>query len=87
MKYLSYEEYLDEVTTLLTEMYEMDDASAIKLVVGAQDAEYFVAHDDHEEMRTLERAKDDATTLYKASQNKKQTQKKQQQRVWQSKKP
>lgn len=86
MKYLSYEEYLDEVTTLLAEMYEMDDASAIKLVVSAQDAEYFVAHDDHEEMRTLERAKEDASTLYKASQNKKQTQKKQQQRVWQSKK-
>ncbi|MFD2368374.1 hypothetical protein [Pseudoduganella sp. GCM10020061] len=86
MNYLSYEEYLDEVTTLLTEMYELDDASAIKLVVSAQDAEYFVAHDDNEEMRTLERAKEDATTLYKASQNRVQTQKKQQQRVWQSKK-
>jgi hypothetical protein len=86
MSYLSYEEYLDEVTTLLTEMYELDDASAIKLVVNAQDAEYFVRHDDHEEMRTPERAKEDAATLYKASQNKQQTQKKQQQRVWQAKK-
>ena len=37
-------------------------------------------------MRTLERAKDDAATLFKTSQNKKVTQKKQQQRVWQSKK-
>lgn len=86
MKYLSYEEYLDEVTTLLTEMYDLDDASAIKLVVTAQDAEYFVAHDDHEEMRTLERAKEDATTLYKANENRKQTQAKQQQRARQGKK-
>lgn len=86
MNYLSYEQFLDEVTTLLTEIYELDDADAIKLVVAAQDAEYFVAHDDHEEMRTLERAKEDATTLFKASQNKKSTQKKQQQRVWQNKK-
>lgn len=86
MKYLSYEEYLDEVTTLLTEMYDLDDATAIKLVVTAQDAEYFVPHDDHEEMRTLERAKEDAAALFKANQNRQQTQKKQQQRVWQSNK-
>lgn len=86
MNYLSYEEYLDEVTTLLTEMFELDDAAAIKLVVDAQDAEYFVRHDDHEEMRTLERAREDAAALHKASQDKRQTQKKQQQRVWQNNK-
>lgn len=86
MKYLSYEAYLDEVTTLLTELYDLDDAAAIKLVVDAQDAGYFVRHDDHEEMRTLERAKEDAVALHKAHQDKVKTQKSQQKRVWQSKK-
>ena len=28
---MTYEEYLDEVTTLLTELYDLDDESAIKL--------------------------------------------------------
>ena len=87
MKYLSYEAYLDEVTTLLTELYDLDDAAAIKLVVDAQDAEYFVHHDDHEEMRTLERANQDAVALHKAHLDKVKTQKSQQKRVWQSKKP
>lgn len=86
MTYLSYEQFLDEVATLLTEMYDLDDAAAIKLVVTAQDAEFFVKHDDIESMRTPEQAKLDAATLYKADQNRKATQKKQQQRVWQGKK-
>ena len=54
---MTYEEYLDEVTTILTELYELDDAAAIKLVVDAQDAEFFVQHDDKPEMCTLEQAK------------------------------
>lgn len=83
---MTYEEFLDEVTTLLTEMYELDDAAAIKLVVDAQDAEYFVAHDDHEAMRTLERARADAKALFETRQQKVQTQQKQQQRRAQSKK-
>ena len=78
---MTYEEYLDEVTTILTELYELDDAVAIKLVVDAQDAEFFVRHDDHTEMCTLEQAKKDAVALFEAKQNKQQTQKKQQQRV------
>lgn len=78
---MTYEDYLDEVTTLLTELYDLDDAAAIKLVVDAQDAEFFVPHDDHEAMRTTEQAKKDAETIYQAKQNKSQTQKKQQQRV------
>ena len=78
---MTYEEYLDEVTTILTELYELDDAAAIKLVVDAQDAEFFVRHDDHPEMCTLEQAKKDAVALFEAKQNKQQTQKKQQQRV------
>jgi hypothetical protein len=85
MTKLTYEEFLDEVTTILTELYDLEDDAAIKLVVDAQDAGFFVAHDDHEEMRTVERAKEDAVTLYQDKQNKQQTQKKQQQRVRQKK--
>ena len=83
---MTYEEFLDEITTLLTEIYDLDDAAAIKLVVDAQDAEYFVAHDDHEEMRTVERAKADAKALYEQRQHKVATQQKQQQRRAQQKK-
>ena len=66
MPNLTYEAYLDEVATLLTELYDLDDAAAIKLVVDAQAAEYFSPHDDHPAMRTLTRAREDAVTLYKA---------------------
>jgi ABC-type iron transport system FetAB ATPase subunit len=67
---MTYEEYLDEVTTLITEKYNLSDAAAIKLVVKAQDADFFVAHDDDETMRTLDRAHQDAKTIYLASQKK-----------------
>ena len=83
---MTYEEFLDEVTTLLHELYDLDDAAAIKLVVDAQAADYFVAHDDVPEMRTIEQTKKDAAALYEAKQNKVQTQKKQQQRLSQKKK-
>jgi hypothetical protein len=85
MTTMTYEAFLDEVTTLLTELYEMDDAAAIKLVVDAQDAEYFVDHDDKEELRTMAQAKKDAVALYERKQNKNLTQQKQQQRVRQKK--
>ena len=78
MDNLTYEAYLDEVTTLLTELYDLDDATAIKLVVDAQAAEYFSPHDDHPDMRTLARAKEDAVALYKARQARVDTQAKQQ---------
>jgi hypothetical protein len=78
---MTYEEYLDEVTTILTELYDLDDSAAIKLVVDAQAAEFFSLHDDLPAMRTPEQAKKDAVTLFEAKQNKQQTQKKQQQRV------
>lgn len=64
---MTYEEYLDEVTTLIAEKYGVKDAAAIKIVVDAQDKEFFVAHDDKPEMRTVERAHQDARTLYQAS--------------------
>jgi hypothetical protein len=86
MTNLTYEEFLDEVTTLLTEIYDLDDAAAIKLVVDAQEAEFFTRHDDLPEMRTVEQAKKDAITLFEDKQKKTETQKKQQQRVRQKNK-
>lgn len=62
---MSYEAYLDEVTTLITEKYDISDDDAIRLVMRAQDAEYFVAHDDDASMRTLERAHEDARTVFR----------------------
>ena len=85
MSILSYEQYLDEVTTLLTELYELDDAAAIKLVVDAQEADFFSVHDDVPDMCTIEQAKKDAIALFERKQNKQHTQKKQQQRVRQKK--
>lgn len=78
---LTYEEFLDEVVTILTELYELDDAAAIKLAVDAQEAGFFSIHDDRPEMRTVEQAKKDAITLFEAKQNKLQTQKRQQKRI------
>jgi intracellular sulfur oxidation DsrE/DsrF family protein len=82
---MTYEEYLDEVTTILTELYELDDAAAIKLVVDAQAADFFVVHDDQPELRNAEQAKKDAMKLFESKQNKQKTQEKQQQRVRQKK--
>lgn len=67
---MTYEEYLDEVTTLITEKYNVSDAAAIKIVVKAQDAEFFVEHDEKEALRTVDRAHQDAKALYLASQTK-----------------
>ncbi len=64
---MTYEDYLDEVTTLITEKYNLSDAAAIKLVVKAQDAEFFVAHDQQEALRNLDQAHKDAKTLFLAS--------------------
>ena len=83
---MTYEEFLDEVTTLLSELYDLDDATAIQIVVDAQAADYFVTHDDKEALRTLAQAKLDAAALFEAKQNKNQTQRKQQQRHAQKKK-
>lgn len=85
MANLTYEAFLDEITTLLTELYDLDDEAAIKLVVDAQADDYFVAHDDHEEMRTLEQAKKEAVALYENKQNRAQTQGRQQLRARQKK--
>lgn len=61
---MTYEEYLNEVTTLIYELYEVDEDYAVKLVVIAQDNEFFVKHDEQPEMRTQAQAEIDAETIY-----------------------
>lgn len=61
---MTYEEYLDEVTTLITEHFNVSDEEAIKQVMRAQEDGFFSEHDDHPEMRTQERAEQDARTVY-----------------------
>ena len=62
---MSYEEYLDEVTTLLTEIYGMDDEPAIRTVMRAQADDFFSGHDDDPAICTLERAHRDASAVFK----------------------
>jgi len=63
---MTYEEYLDEVTTLITEKYNVADAEAIRMVVKAQDEEFFVQHDEVASMRNIDQAHKDAKTIYMA---------------------
>ena len=64
---MTYEEYLDDVTTLIHEKYGIPDAAAIKLVVDAQDKEFFVKHDDDKKLRNIDQAHKDAKTIYEAA--------------------
>lgn len=68
---MTYEEYLDEVTTLIVEKYHLADEAAIRLVVDAQEAEFFVKHDDDNKLRNVDQAHQDARTLYQAAYGKK----------------
>lgn len=61
---MTYEEYLNEVTTLIYEKYHVKEAEAVKYVVRAQAADFFTLHDDDPAMRTQERAEQDAKTIY-----------------------
>lgn len=62
--HLSYEEFLDEVTTLITEKYAVADAAAIGMVMRAQADNFFSVHDDEPTICTLERAHKDAKTVF-----------------------
>lgn len=62
---MTYEEYLDEIATLLTEIYTLADEVAVGIVMRAQDDEFFSPHDDDPSMCTLERAQQDARTVFK----------------------
>lgn len=62
---MTYEEHLDEVTTLITEKYNVADKAAIDMVMRAQADDYFSGHDDDTSICTLDRAHQDAKHVYK----------------------
>ena len=62
---MSYEEFLDEVTTLITEKYDLADDAAIQMVMRAQADDFFSRHDDDPALRTLARAHQDANLVFK----------------------
>ncbi len=63
--HMTYEAFLDEVTTLITEKYDLADEAAIKMVMQAQEDEFFSGHDDNPKICTLDRAHEDARTVFK----------------------
>ncbi|MCB1886154.1 MAG: hypothetical protein KDH20_00990 [Rhodocyclaceae bacterium] len=62
---MTYEEHLDEVTTLITEKYNVADQVAIDMVMRAQAKGYFSGHDDTPSICTLDRAHEDARYVFK----------------------
>lgn len=62
---MTYEEHLDEVATLLTEEFDMSDDTAIQMVMRAQADDFFSGHDDDPSICTLERAHQDAKTVFR----------------------
>ena len=62
---MTYEEHLDEVTTLITEKYDVADEDAIAMVMRAQADDYFSGHDDDPSICTLARAHQDARTVFR----------------------
>ncbi len=62
---MKYEAHLDEVATLLTEIYTLSDEKAIALVMRAQADDFFSAHDDDPSLCTQERAELDARAVFK----------------------
>lgn len=65
VKHMTYEAFLDEVTTLITEQYDVADEDAIAIVMRAQEDEFFSGHDDTPEICTLDRAHEDARNVFK----------------------
>jgi len=64
-KQMTYEAFLDEVTTLITEKYDVADEVAIQMVMRAQEDEFFSGHDDNSKICTLDRAHEDARAVFK----------------------
>ena len=62
---MTYEEHLDEVTTLITEKYNATDEAAIRMVMRAQADDFFSGHDDDPAICTLERAHQDARAVFR----------------------
>lgn len=62
---MTYEEHLDEVTTLIYERYDQDEKDAIDMVMRAQADDFFSAHDDDPSLCTQARAEEDARAVFK----------------------
>jgi hypothetical protein len=62
---MTYEEHLDEVTTLIFEKYDVTEQKAINMVMRAQADDFFSGHDDDPAICTLDRAPLDAKAVYK----------------------
>jgi hypothetical protein len=62
---MNYEAFLDEVATLLTEIYTLSDETAIGIVMRAQEDGYFSAHDEDPALCTQERAEQDTRAVFK----------------------
>ncbi len=62
---MSYEQYLDEVTTLIYERHDLSEKAAIRIVMLAQADEFFSRHDDEPSIRTQARAEQDAETVFR----------------------
>ncbi|CAI09610.1 MULTISPECIES: hypothetical protein [Aromatoleum] len=62
---MTYEEHLDEVTTLITEKYDVEDDEAIRMTMRAQADDFFSGHDDDPSLCTLDRAHQDAAAVYR----------------------
>jgi hypothetical protein len=65
MKPMAYEQHLDEVTTLITQKYDVTDDVAIAMVMRAQADGYFSGHDDDPKFCTLDRTHEDARVVFK----------------------
>lgn len=63
--HMTYEAFLDEVTTLITEKYDIADDAAIQLVMRAQADDFFSGHDDDPRICTQDRAHEDARTVFR----------------------
>jgi len=66
---MTYEEHLDEVTTLITEKYGISDEEAIRMVMRAQAEDFFSGHDDDPSICTLDRAHRDAKAVFQKYQS------------------
>lgn len=66
---MTYEEFLDEVTTLIVEKYDLENSEAIQLVMSAQADDFFSIHDDDPTICTLDRAHLDAAKVFKIREN------------------
>lgn len=62
---MTYEEHLDEVTTLIYERYGLSEKDAIATVMRAQADDFFSGHDDDPSICTQERAEQDARAVFK----------------------